>query len=78
MWEHPCIACVGLIFFFGVRAAFGLDACPLSSVCAGCYPLNRGYADAQPMHTPGKTGAVLGAQSQDSWQWWWSVPTSGV
>ena len=28
MWEGPCVAYVGLIFF-GIRAVFGLDACHL-------------------------------------------------
>ena len=43
MQAHPCIACMGLIF-----SAQGLLVWmfpPLSSVCAGCYPPERGRAD---------------------------------
>lgn len=32
MWEHPCVTCLGLIFF-GVRALFSIDACHLLSQC---------------------------------------------
>ena len=32
MWEHPCVACVSLIFF-GERAVFSMDACCLFPQC---------------------------------------------
>ena len=32
MWECPCVACVGLIFF-GMRAVFTMNACDLSPQC---------------------------------------------
>lgn len=31
-------------FFFGVRAAFGFDACYLSSMSAGRYPIDKEHA----------------------------------
>lgn len=69
MWVHPCIACVGLTFF-GPRAAFGLDACHLSSEFAGCYPLDNGCAVVQPTHAPRYSGSIVSAWSWDLlWQW---------
>ena len=45
MWEHPCVASVGLIFF-GVRAAFSMDACHLFSQCMqAIIPLLGGVTD---------------------------------
>ena len=32
MWEHPCVACMGLIFF-GVRAVVSVDVCHLFPQC---------------------------------------------
>ena len=40
MQEHPWVFCEGLLFIFGVRAAFGLDACCFFPQCASCYPLD--------------------------------------
>lgn len=33
MRKHPWVACVGLLFFFGMNSAFGLDACFLFPQC---------------------------------------------
>lgn len=49
-----CLACMGLIFF-GVRAVFSLDACGLSSVCAGCSPW-RGGVQEHALTLPWKAG----------------------
>ena len=32
MWECPCVACMGLVFF-GARAVFSMDACHLFPQC---------------------------------------------
>ena len=32
MWEHPCVACVGLIFF-GARVVFSIDICHFFPQC---------------------------------------------
>lgn len=53
MWECPCIACVALIFF-GVRAAFGLDACHIFPQCI--LDIGRQCAGVLPTHAPRKWG----------------------
>ena len=45
MWERPCVACVGLIFF-GVRAVFSMDAChPFPQCMLAIIPLMGGVTD---------------------------------
>ena len=51
MWEHPCVACVGLIFFWHEGCFWFGCLLSLSSACAGGYPLDRGCAGAQLMCT---------------------------
>ena len=48
-----------LLFFFGMRAAFWFGCLlPLSSVCAGYYPLVRGCAGAWSAHASREVGAM--------------------
>ena len=45
MWEHPCVACVGLIFF-GARAFFCMNVCHLFPQCMlAVIPLIGGVSD---------------------------------
>ena len=44
MWECPCVACVGLIFF-GARAVFSMDACHLFPQCMTVIPLIGGVTE---------------------------------
>ena len=56
---------VWVYYFFGMRAAFDLDAgCLLFSVCAGHYHLNRGCPGAQATHAFRGVGAVGNASGQ--------------
>ena len=45
MWECPCVACMGLVFF-GVKAVFSVDACHLFPQCMlAVIPLTGGVTD---------------------------------
>lgn len=44
-----------------MRSAFGLDVSSISSVCEGCYPLDRGCADARHVCASREVGAKCGA-----------------
>ena len=59
MRDHPCIARVGLIFFW-CEGCFWFECLPsLSSACAVLYPLDRGCAGAWPYpHALRKAGAA--------------------
>ena len=62
MWEHPWVACEGLLFFFfGVRAAFGLTICYLFPQCLQA--LDRGYEDELTVHASREVGAMASAWS---------------
>ena len=41
MWEHPFVACVGLIFWRGEGCFWYGCLLSLFSACAGCYPLDK-------------------------------------
>ena len=59
MWEHSCLAFVGLIFF-GLRAAFGLDACHLfRQPVLAIIPLSEGVQVHTPRTLPGGQGQRL-------------------
>ena len=71
MQECPCVACFHL---FGTWAAFSLDICHLFPLCAGHYPLERGYADLQLARVPGKAGNAPDSSLWDPQQWQWPAP----
>ena len=78
MQEHPCIACVGSIFFCCEGCFWFGCLLSLSSTCTGCYPLDRGCAGACSIHASRKAGTVVGSWSRDPWwQRWRAVFAPG-
>lgn len=60
MQKHPCIACVGLLFFWP-EGCFGFECLlPLSSMWADFYPLDGGCAGAWPVHASREVGEMNG------------------
>ena len=47
-----------------MRTAFGLDACCFSSVCSGCYPLDRWCVGVEPALASKNMEAIGSAHSQ--------------
>ena len=64
--------------FFWFEGCFWFGCLPsVSSACAELYPLDRWYADAQPLHTPREAGPVVATHLWDPQWWQWSVPAFG-
>ena len=62
MWKDYCFACMDLTVFGMGSVLVWMFA--VSSVCAGHYPIDRGWAGSWPACTPGKVERVVGTQHQ--------------
>lgn len=74
MRKHPWVACVGLLVFFGMNSAFGLDACFLFPQCVQAIsPLTGSIQVYSLLVLPGRWRQLValegGSCSPGSWQW---------
>ena len=75
MREHPCVACVDIIFF-GVRAVFGFDACHLFPQHVLTIMPLIGDVQVQTHSCYQEGRSTVGSWLWDPW-WWWAVCTPG-